>query len=344
MTLDAFLQAMIADPLGAPTTWLVLADWLEDQGDPRAELVRLMYQPEYDRDMPATDRDDRVRELLASGVGPVTPTLVNSIGMRLVLIPAGTFQMGSPIQGQGNLRKDYGDDWGEWVDQETLHEVQITRPFLLGACPVTQQEYERVMGKNPSDFSHSGIGKNSVQKLDTKHFPVETVPWNDATVFCKALSNLPEEQAFGRTYRLPSEAEWEYACRGGAASYTPFHLGTSLCSTQANFNGDYPFGKAAKGPYLERPCAVRSYPANAFGLFDMHGNVWEWCLDWYDQNYYQSSPKKDPQGPDNGDRRVLRGGSWFYPAFYCRSGRRYYHAPVDRSNKIGFRVCCVLDF
>src|SRR5437762_14318546 len=100
MTLEAFLQAMVADPLSAPTTWLVLADWLEEQGDPRAELVRLIYQPDYRRDLPGAERDQRVRELLASGVGPVAPTLVNSIGMKLVLIPSGTFLMGSP-DGEG---------------------------------------------------------------------------------------------------------------------------------------------------------------------------------------------------------------------------------------------------
>src|SRR5205807_1360180 len=137
MTLEAFLQSMIDDPLSAPATWLVLADWLEEQGDPRAELVRLMYQPDYRSDLPGEQRDERVRQLLASGVGPVAPTLVNSIGMELVLIPAGTFLMGSP------------DGEGEEAERPQ-HEVEITRPFLLGACPVTQQEYQLVMGKNPS--------------------------------------------------------------------------------------------------------------------------------------------------------------------------------------------------
>src|SRR5437763_15658980 len=137
MTLDAFLQAMVADPHSAPTTWLVLADWLEEQGDPRAELVRLMYQPDYRRDLPAEQRDERVRRLLASGVGPVAPTLVNSIGMELVLIPAGTFLMGSP-EGEGK------------VNEHPRHEVEISRPFFLGIFQVTQQEYQSVTGKTPS--------------------------------------------------------------------------------------------------------------------------------------------------------------------------------------------------
>src|SRR5205823_5771752 len=120
---DAFLQAMVNDPHSAATTWLVLADWLEDQDDPRAELVRLLHQSDYHRDLPGEQRDERVRALLAAGVGPVAPALVNSIGMELVLIPGGTFQMGSPTQEQAEIRKAHGDGWGEWVAQETLHEV-----------------------------------------------------------------------------------------------------------------------------------------------------------------------------------------------------------------------------
>jgi uncharacterized protein (TIGR02996 family) len=330
MTLDAFLQAMVEDPRGAPATWLVLADWLEDQGDPRAELVRLMYQPDYHRDLPGEQRDERVRQLLASGIGPVAPALVNSIGMKLALIPAGTFLMGSPeSEAQEN--------------EKPQHEVEISRPFLLGACPVTQQEYERQMGNNPSHFCTSGNGENRVKTIDTKLFPVESVSWEEATAFCEALSNRTEEKAAGRLYRLPTEAEWEYACRGGAASYTPFHFGKSLSSIQANFDGDNPFGEAAKGPNLWRTCPVACYPANAFGLFDMHGNVWEWCLDWYDADYYKFSPKANPQGPEIGDRRVLRGGSWLNPGRSCRTTHRVREEPGHGDYISGFRLCCVLD-
>jgi formylglycine-generating enzyme required for sulfatase activity len=142
---------------------------------------------------------------------------------------------------------------------------------------------------------------------------------------------------------LPTEAEWEYSCRGGASLSKPFHFGDSLASTQANFNGGYPYGGAVKGPYLGRPCPTGSYCPNVFGLFDMHGNVWEWCLDWYDLHYCQNSPERDPQSPDKGDRRVLRGGSWGDFGINCRSARRISVAPGDRSLVIGFRVCCVLD-
>ena len=331
MTLDAFLQAIIADPLHAETTWLVLADWLEEQGDPRYELVRLRHQAEYRRDLSAEQRDARVCKLLASGMQPVAPILENSIGMKFALIPPGVFLMGSP-----ETEADRGAD-------ETQHEVEITRPFFMGAHPVTQQDYQRIMGKTPSHFSATGCEKKAVENLQTDRFPVEVVSWEEAVAFCEKLSSTAEEKKCGRSYRLPSEAEWEYSCRGGAIASTSFHFGPSFASTQANFRGDYPHGCFSKGPYLARPCEVGSYPANAFGLFDMHGNVWEWCQDWYDKNYYKSSVKRDPQGPKNGGRRVARGGSWSHFAFYCRSARRGGLAPAVRFNDVGFRVCFLLD-
>src|SRR5262249_15622705 len=150
--------------------------------------------------------------------------------------------------------------------------------------------------------------KAEVEGLDTSEFPVESVSWEDAQDFLKKLSARPEERKAGREYRLPSEAQWEYACRGGASSSTAFHVGASLSSAQANFNGNDPYGDANTGPYLERPCAVGCYRPNAFGLYDVHGNVWEWCEDWFDEDYYAKSPPKNPSGPDDGSFRVLRGG------------------------------------
>src|SRR5262249_22445145 len=146
--------------------------------------------------------------------------------------------------------------------------------------------------------------------------PVEQVPWRVAVEFCQKLSNLDAERKASRSYRLPTEAEWEYACRAGSA--TVFHHGDTLSATQANFNGNHPFGKADKGPFLRKTAAVGSFAANAWGLFDMHGNVSEWCSDWYDPDYYKMSPKEDPQGPAKGvvDTafgeffRVVRGGCW----------------------------------
>ena len=155
--------------------------------------------------------------------------------------------------------------------------------------------------------------------------------WEEAVEFCHKLSARPQEQAAGRSYRLPTEAEWEYACREAGALKTPFHFGAKLGSEQANFDGNCPYGGADKGPWLHRTTPVGSYKPNAFGLFDMHGNVWEWCQDWYDDNYYSQSPRQDPQGPQNGSYRVLRGGSWFNDGCGCRSAIRDKDSPKTAS-------------
>jgi sulfatase modifying factor 1 len=243
--------------------------------------------------------------------------------MKFAPIPAGTFLMGSP-QEEKQRSKD-----------EEQHEVEITRPFYLGVFEVTQKQWRAVMGTNPSSLNRDRVGS------DTDDFPVETVSWDDAVAFCEALSSLPEEKAAGRKYRLPTEAEWEYAARGGASEYQAFHYGNSLTSTQANFNGDYPYGGAAKGPYLERTSKVGSYEPNAFGLYDMHGNVWEWCHDWYGNDYYKKSPRRDPAGPSEGTSRVVRGGSWDCFAQRCRSSWRNGIEPANRFEYLGFRVVLV---
>jgi uncharacterized protein (TIGR02996 family) len=326
MTEDDFLKAIAADPPSAAATWLVLADWLEERGDPRAELVRLLHEPGF-----RPDRDARVRALLAGGVAPCVPSLVNSIGMRFVLVPAGTFLMGSP-----------DDEPGRHSDEGPRHEVELTRPFWRGAYPVTQQQYQRVMGVNPSYFSEAGDGWETVAGLGTSLFPVEHVSWEDAEAFCAALSALPGERAAGRASRLPTEAQWEYACRAGATDGAPFHTGWTLSSSQANFNGAYPYGGAAPGAHLGRPSAVGSYPPNAWGLYDVHGNVWEWCGDWHAK--YRPGRQRDPRGPRRGTARVLRGGSWVSRSVDCCAAFRIRSAPSDRNGYLGFRVCfCVAE-
>src|SRR5262249_34294094 len=162
-----------------------------------------------------------------------------------------------------------------------LHPVTITRPFYLGVGPVTQGQYEKVTGANPSQHR---------DEPDHALLPVENVSWDEADAFCRLLSNLPAERAAGRGYRLPAEAqggeaEGEYAGRAGTSP--PFAFGASLPGPQANFDGNSPGGDAPRGPYLARPTPVGSSPANAWGLFDMHGNVWEWCADWFDPDYYR---------------------------------------------------------
>jgi formylglycine-generating enzyme required for sulfatase activity len=252
----------------------------------------------------------------------------NSIGMKLVRIPAGKFTMGSP-----KTEKDRSDN-------EMEHKVEITKPFYMGIHEVTQKQYKAVIGKNPSYFSSEGKGKDEVKGLDTDDFPVEQVSWEDAQKFCTKLTTLEKKKGLERVYRLPTEAEWEYACRGGTRSSTPFHYGNSLSSLQANFDGNYPYGGADKERYLARTTTVGSYKKNGFGLYDMHGNVWEWCQDWYDKDYYQNSPKKDPKGPDKVEFRVLRGGSWILNGWVCRSAYRFYNVPGGRYGSLGFRVVC----
>ncbi|MHB1034770.1 MAG: SUMF1/EgtB/PvdO family nonheme iron enzyme [Pirellulales bacterium] len=273
-----------------------------------------------------------IRQFARTGKPPGMPErLVVNLGgevkMAFVLVPAGEFTMGSPESEPSRQGRE-----------GPVHAVRITRPFYLGTYEVTQAEYEQVVGKNPSWLSPSGKGKDRAAGLETNRFPVEMVSWNDATAFCRRMSSLPAEIQAGRVHRLPTEAEWEYACR--ADTRTAFCDGDSLSSTQANCDGRVPYGAAAKGPYLERTSRVGSYKPNAWGLYDLHGNVWEWCADWYGENYYRDSPAEDPPGPNSGDCRVLRGGSWYSPAASCRSAFRAYYTPTVSPSYVGFRVLC----
>jgi len=253
--------------------------------------------------------------------------ITNSIGIRLALIPPREFLMGSP-KSEEERRED-----------EYQHRVRIMKPFYLGIYEVTQAEYERVMKENPSWFSTGGDGKDEVSGFNTSRFPVEYVSWEDAVAFCRRLSAMPEELQAGRVYRLPTEAEWEYACRAGTT--TPFHFGSELNGGEANCYGSAPYGTTEKGPYLKRTTTVGSYAPNAFGLFDMHGNIWEWCRDRYDEEYYRSSPVDDPQGPEGSTDRVRRGGSWDFLSAGCRSAQRNWSGPVSRGYDLGFRVAAV---
>jgi formylglycine-generating enzyme required for sulfatase activity len=146
------------------------------------------------------------------------------------------------------------------------------------------------------------------------------------------------EKPFGRVYGLPTEAEWEYACRAGR--HSTFHYGNSLSSTQANFNGQHPYGGASRGPYLRRTTSVGSYASNDFGIFDMHGNILEWCADWYNDTYYRIGQKVDPEGPQTGTFRVLRGGCYESTGGGCRAASRGHNVPFNRNDFYGFRVVC----
>jgi len=247
---------------------------------------------------------------------PAPKVITSSIDMKLVWIEPGRFQMGSPVWEKGRF------------DDEFQHEVEISQGFYMGAYEVTQEQYRQVMGNNPSYFNSAKVGMN------TDNFPVEQVSWNDAVAFCRKLTEM--EKDTGRVYDLPTEAEWEYVCRAGTKSV--FAFGDSLSSTQANFYGDYPYGGAAKGPYLRRTAKVGSYKPNAWDLYDRHGNAWELCKDWYGKEYYRESVAKDPLGPTTGIGRVLRGWSWLGGAWLCRSALRDSGTPGVRDYGIGFRV------
>jgi formylglycine-generating enzyme required for sulfatase activity len=253
--------------------------------------------------------------------------IVNSIGMRLVPIPTGRFTMGAPES-----------ETGSRIDERPVHDVNLTRPFSLGAYEVTQAEYRAVVGSNPAYFSPEGLGAEKVSGLNTDRFPVEQISWDAANEFCRLLSARPEEIAAGRIYRLPTEAEWQYACRAGTR--TAFSFGDALGSQQANINGNFPYGGAPRGPFLGRTCEVGSYPPNAFGLFDMHGNVAEMMNDWYGRYYYKDSRTDDPAGPEKGSDKVVLGGSWGTDAARCRCAFRRSNATSGAAYFFGFRVAC----
>jgi formylglycine-generating enzyme required for sulfatase activity len=272
---------------------------------------------------PFTEAEARAAQRSWATYLKTEPAITNKLGMRLALIPPGEFQMGSPA------------DEAERKSDETQHRVRITRPFWLGVYEVTQEEWNLVMGSQPSYFSSSGGGKDKVSGLDTSRFPVESVSWDDATEFCRRLSTRE-----GQEYRLPTEAEWEYACRAGTT--TAYHFGGVLNGDKANVDGNYPYGTTTKGKYLERTTRVGEYGANAFGLYDMHGNVLEWCRDWYDNKFYASAAIADPENMKEAEYRVLRGGSWGSYARVSRSADRVRYTPAYRNFDCGLRVLCLL--
>jgi formylglycine-generating enzyme required for sulfatase activity len=235
--------------------------------------------------------------------------ITNSIGMKLVLIPKGTFQMGSPIEEEGRR------------DVEVQHEVTISKDYYLGVTEVTQGQYEQVMGTNPSHFQ-----KRVFRWIVSPMYPVEEVSWKNAIEFCEKLSELPEERKAGRVYRLPTEAEWEYACRAG--SRTAYHCGESSKSL-----GDYAWFRENSN---DRTHPVGKKKPNAWGLYDMYGNVWEWCSDW--EGEYPKGAVSDPTGPREGRFRVHRGGGCFATAAGCRSSDRSGIDESARNRSIGFRV------
>jgi formylglycine-generating enzyme required for sulfatase activity len=263
--------------------------------------------------------------------------MTNSIGMKLVLIPAGEFMMGNSHTAEEEHAAFKGHamfistDTFALDDEYPQHRIRVTKPFYLGLHEVTQGEYQKVMAANPSYFSANGGGKDVAAGQDTSRFPVESVSWEDAVEFCRRLS-----QKEGDTYRLPTEAEWEYACRAGTT-------GRYCCGDSGDGLGEY----AWYSDHSIHPVGQKR--PNAFGLCDMHGNVSEWCMDWYDSGYYTRSPVDDPPGSPSGESirtldfdlgpsRVLRGGSYDGGSFSLRSADRLRLSQDDRGKNTGFRV------
>lgn len=303
-----------------------------------------------------------------------------SSGMKFALIPAGEFRMGSgaadvlaALQADVNLKVEY------LTDEQPQHPVKISKPFYMGVYEVTQTEFQKVLGRNTSAFSPSGSSntyRQRVSGVSTGRFPVENVTWFDAIEFCNALSEADGRTPYYRLtgiernedksvkkaivtiseasrkallaglsgYRLPTEAEWEYACR--ANTTTPFYFGSVLNGDKANVDGKNPFGTTSKGTYLERTTEVDDpkYPKNAFGLAQMHGNVWEWCEDVFVERAYsgrsQTTLITDPLIASGSKLRVLRGGSWRNHPGNTRSADRFGNDPDGRDFSGGFRVVC----
>ncbi|MGK7921304.1 MAG: formylglycine-generating enzyme family protein [Trichodesmium sp.] len=237
----------------------------------------------------------------------MTENLGNGVSLEMVKIPAGRYFMGSPDTEAGRRGRE-----------SPQHYVDVPE-FFVGKYPVTQAQWQAVMGNNPSSFK----GANR---------PVEKVSWNNATEFCQKLSEIT-----GKKYSLPSESQWEYACR--ARTTTPFYFGETITSELANYNGNYTYADVPKGIYREETTDVGIFPPNAFGLYDMHGNVWEWCADDRHDNY-EGAPTGGSAWLDGNETvSPLRGGSWISYPSYCRSAVRNIFYRRDNQNYIfGFRI------
>ncbi len=227
--------------------------------------------------------------------------------MQFALVPAGDFLMGSPASEVGREA------------QEVQHSVHISHPFYVGRYEVTQRQWQRVMGSNPSWFQRCG-----------PDCPVERVNWYEIQTFVARLN-----RGLAPPLRLPTEAEWEYACRAGTTM--PFHMGANLTTSEANYDGGGPYPGFPKGEFRRTPVKVGTFPPNAFGLYDMHGNVWEWMEDWHCP--YPAGPATDPLGGKCATTfKVIRGGSWYFGADSARCAFRYTHRPQDRGFSLGFRL------
>jgi formylglycine-generating enzyme required for sulfatase activity len=319
----SFAKLQVYPSGGKPVTkWLDEDDAFVDVTDGiRAAVKQLLSNPHYHEQKQQrlnqvhlqaeqAKQKAEAEEKLRLSRQPFTIYLPDRTPLEMLAIPGGKFQMGSP-DGEGN------------DNERPRHEVTIA-PFFMSKFPITQAQYQALMGKNPSSF-------------EGEKRPVETVSWHDAIAFCEKLSSQEK-----RKFTLPSESQWEYACRAGTE--TPFYFGETISTEQANYDGNFVYGSGKEGTYRKQTTDVGSFPPNKFGLYDMHGNVWEWCEDhWH--NRYEGAPTDgsawiDPKAAQD-DPRVLRGGSWIFDPRLCRSATRDGNDAGDRGNSSGFRVLCL---
>ncbi|MCT7985667.1 bifunctional serine/threonine-protein kinase/formylglycine-generating enzyme family protein [Laspinema sp. A4] len=337
---NAIKQGMAVKPQDRPQT---VADWLALLPNARGSLSSFSFETVR------VNRQGKIIEKIPGQARFYPQDLGQGVRLDMVQIPGGTFLMGTEEAEIERLCKKYD---GEWFRRESpQHSVQVS-PFFLGKTPVTQDQWRTVVtqvGTIGRDLDPDPSGFKGGNR------PVEWVSWYDAVEWCARLSKLT-----GQEYRLPSEAEWEYACRGG--TMTPFAFGEAITTDLANYDGNYTVAEEAKGEYREETIPVASFPPNGFGLYDLHGNVWEWCFDPFHDNY-QGAPRDgsvwDETIKENENRYqnpsanlkvllkesdktyVLRGGSWDDDPINCRSADRDDGTRDDLFNVLGFRVCLV---
>jgi formylglycine-generating enzyme required for sulfatase activity len=273
------------------------------------ELASAQHPTVVQRGLIIPDAAVRARNLEQAATDPRYLPLLP--GLPFVRIPSGTFTMGgSPALQPREL---------------PTRRVRLTQPFLMAAWPVTRRLW---------NFFRPGTYPGRESNGLAADLPAVDLLWDEVTDFCVFLS-----RRLNRHYRLPTEAEWEFCCRAGTT--TPFHFGQTISTDQANYNGNDIYGDGKKGVYREKTTSVGSFPANAWGLHDMHGNVWQWCQDWFGE--YPQKDMVDPQGPEKGDGRVLRGGSWGFSPKFCRSADRLMNEPGNPQDFLGCRVCFFVD-
>jgi len=304
--LDLIIQALQHDE--SIQVKFAVYSLLKDRNEEKIRRQLQNYFPIFEFDVITVDAQGKENSRRKSFAHYFPEDLGNEVVLEMVYIPGGTFMMGSPTTEKGRYKSE-----------SPQHQVTIPA-FYVGKYPITQAQYQVVMGNNPSHFK----GKKR---------PVENVGWNEAVEFCRKLS-----EKTGKIYRLLSEAEWEYACRAGTT--TPFYLGETITTDLVNYDGKYPYGAAPKSRGWATPMDVGSFGPNAFGLYDMHGEVCEWCSDkWHDN--YDGAPTDGSSWETGRDiyYRVQRGGSWWYFAVVCRAASRLGNSKGDHR---GFRVAVAL--